>query len=301
MSGPFRQIRIVAANELADAVRSRRAIVLLFLYLAGSAAACALFVHVLHRIEIRLVETMGLTPSDTPGSATRTLWQSSHFRQILGDLVGDRALARRLLDLPPLAIFYGWLAFTFTPLLVMLLSTPRIAEEVGTASVRFVLFRTSRGSWCGGKYVGQAALLFVALLASALGAWLVGLARMAGFEAGANAWAMLGFAGKAWFFALAYLGLALGVSQLTRSPVIATGLGLVALLGLTVVGAVSAHWQGPGWHRLLDLTLLLTPQGSKLGLWHPDASHLLPSLAFLPVLGLLYFLSGYAVFARRDQ
>lgn len=301
MNRTLRQIWVVAANEMVDSVRSRRALVLLFLYLAGSAVACALFIHVLHRIEVRLVESIGLVASDEPGRTTRTLWQSSHFRHMMGDLVGDRSLAMRLLDLPPLSIYYGWLAFTFTPMLVMLISAPRIAEEVATASVRFVLFRTSRATWCSGKLVGQAALLLGALLAGAFGAWIVGWFRMASFDLGANAWVMFGFALRAWVYALAYLGLALGVSQVTRSPVIATGIGLVAMLCLSILAAVADHWRGEGWWRLLDFVLLLTPRGNNLGLWHPDAAHLVPALVFLPVLGLLYFLGGYAFFTRRDQ
>jgi ABC-type transport system involved in multi-copper enzyme maturation permease subunit len=301
MSRTLRQLRVVAANELVDSVRSRRALVLLFLYLAGSAVACVLFIHILHKLEVRLVESMGLTASSEPGGATRTLWQSSHFRHMMGELVGDSKLAMRLLDLPPLSIYYGWLAFTFTPLLVMLISAPRIAEEVSTASVRFVLFRTSRATWCGGKLLGQAGLLLVALLASAVGAWVVGAFRMASFEFGANAAVMFVFALKAWVYALAYLGLALGVSQLTRSPVIATGLGLAAMLGLSIVNWTSDYWHGEGWFRILDITRMLTPGGNNLHLWNPDPAYLVPTLVFLPALGLLYFLAGYAFFARRDQ
>lgn len=292
---------IVARQEWSDAVRTRRVWILLLLYVAGSVLACLLFVHVLHRIEAQLLESLGLTASAEPGSATHTLWNSSHFRHIMSRLVGDRDLANQLLDVPPLSLFYGWLSLTFTPLLVMLVSAPRIAEEVSTASVRYVLFRTGRATWCTGKAAGQAAMLLCALVLSAAAAWGVGMVRMAAFDAGGNAAAMLTLGLKAWVYGLAYLGLALGASQWTRSPVIATGLGLAAMLGLAVVYTAADHWRGPGWFRVLDIVYSLTPQSRKLGLWHPDPAQLVPSLVLLPVLGFLFFAAGFARFGRRDQ
>lgn len=292
---------VVARNELTDAVRTKRAWILVLLYVAGSVVACLMFVHILHRIENQLLQSLGLAVSPESGSATHTLWKSSHFRHIMGELVGDRDLANRLLDVPPLSLYYGWLSLTFTPLLVMLISSPRIAEEVSTASVRYVLFRTSRATWCTGKAAGQAALLLCALVLSAAAAWGVGMLRMGAFDPAGNAAAMLVLGFKAWFYGLAYLGLALGASQWSRSPVIATGLGLAAMLGLTVVAAAANHWRGTGWFRVLDVVWALTPQSHKLGLWHPDAPHLIPSLILLPVLGFLYFSVGYLRFARRDQ
>lgn len=292
---------VVARNELADAIRTRRAWILLLLYVAGSLLSCLMFIHVLHRIENQLLDSLGLSASADAGSATHTLWQSNHFRHLMGELVGDRELAKRLLDVPPLSMFYGWLSLTFTPLLVMLISAPRIAEEVSTASVRYVLFRVGRGTWCTGKASGQAAMLLVALVLSAIAAWGVGMLRMSAFDPGANAIHMLALGVKAWFYGLAFLGIALGASQWTRSPVIATGLGLSAMVGLSVVSAVADFWRGPGWFRILDVLYLVTPQSLRQGLWHPDAAQWIPSLVLLPVLGFLFFSAGYVRFARRDQ
>lgn len=292
---------LVTANELADAIRSRRAIVLLVLYLFGSVGACAVFVRTLNRIEDALVETIGLTPTSEPGSVTRTLWKSEPFQRIMKRLVGSRELANELLDIPPLGLWYGWLAFTFGPLLIVLMSSPRIAEEVGSASVRFVLFRCSRAAWCAGKFAGQALLLLAALLAGAVGAWGVGFAKMAYFDPVSSAYWMFIFSIKAWVYGIPFLGLALGVSQWTRSPVIATGCSFVGMVGVATLAGVSRHWRGEGWRRVLDITYLITPGGHKRGLWYPDAVHLAPSVTMLIVLGIVYFMIGYARFARKDQ
>ena len=154
------QFAVITRYEIDDALRSRRAVNLLLIYLLCSIAACIMFVHILHSIETELVQAIGLQPREETGGATRTLWKSESFRRMLTRLVGVRDLASELLSTPPLAIFFGWVALTFTPLLVILVSSPRIAEEVGTSSVRFVLFRTTRGTWVCGKFAGQALLLF---------------------------------------------------------------------------------------------------------------------------------------------
>jgi len=293
--------RVVVWNELVDAFRSRRAIALFVLYLLGSIASCAMFVRVLHEVEKELVAGLGLTPPATAGSVTETLWESDVFKHILTELVGDRSVAETLLSVPPLALFYAWLSFIFAPLLVMLLSSPRIAEEVGSGSVRFVLFRTSRSAWCLGKLGGQAVLLAAALLISAAGAWGVGMVRMAGFPPLGSIPYLLVFSARAWIFAWPFLGLALGVSQLTRSPVMATAAGFVVMGCMFIATGLSHYFTGDGWRQLLDVVYQLSPYGTRAALWHFDAAHMIPATVLLMALGLLYFLLGYAGYVRRDQ
>jgi len=300
MLTPARTIWTVARYELSDSVRSRRVIVLLFLYLAGSIAATAGFIHVLQRIEVQLVASLGLASAGQTGSVTATLWKSDAFRQMLIDLIGDRALAESLLAIPPLALYYGWLSFMFTPFLIVLTSSARVSEEIASGSVRFVLFRASRLDWCMGKFAGQAAQLALALLLSAIGAWCVGRLRMHFFEPWATADAMLIFAAKAWVYSLAFLGLATAISQLCASPNLAVALGFLALLGLSALAAISNHFAGDGVRRLWDVVNALTPQAHRLDLWWGDAAHALPAVVFLVALAAVYMLAGHARFARRD-
>ena len=81
-------LRIVAANELADSIRSRRVIVMLLLYLAGAMGATALFITFLHNIEGQLVTTLGLDAPKDAGSVTATLWKSGPFRNLLSNSFG---------------------------------------------------------------------------------------------------------------------------------------------------------------------------------------------------------------------
>jgi len=197
MNAVFAKFFTVTCYEFVDAFRSKRAIILLILYLMGSIGACLIFINVLHKVEVEMVEAIGLTASDNPGTTTRTLWKSKHFEDMMASMLDDRELAQQLLSIPPIALFYSWLVLTFTPFLVVLLASSRIAEEVSTASVRFQLFRTSRATWCMGKLTGQALLLMLALLMSGVGTWIVAWLRMKYFDAGPAAWFIFLFSLKA--------------------------------------------------------------------------------------------------------
>jgi len=285
---------------MADATRSRRALVLVVLYLAGAVAATLLFVKVLHEVETQVVKSLGLDAARKAGGVSTTLWKSHPMREGLIHLAGDEELALQLLRLPPLALFFGWLSFTFTPLLVVLTASSRIAEEVLTGAVRFVLFRTTRFAWCVGKYLGQALQLLMALLVGACGVWVIGWLRLDAFESGSTALWIAVFAVKAWVYSLAYLGLATGVSQLCAGPNLATSLAFLAMLVVSALSAAGGHLAGAGFRQFWELASLLTPGGHKLDLWRGDAAHVLPAALFLVSLSLAYFSAGYARFAGRD-
>jgi len=300
MNSALRTVSLVARHELSDSVRSRRVLVLVLLYLAGSIAATAVFISVLQKIEVQLVSSLGLASAGKTGSVTATLWKSDAFREILTHLIGNRPLAESLLAIPPLALFYGWLSFAFAPLLVMLTSSTRVSEEIWSGSARFVLFRIPRLHWIFGKFAGQALQLLGALLLSAAGAWLTGLVRMHSFEPLATAYAMLLFSAKAWLYALAFLGLATAISQLCAGPNLAVAFGFLALIAMAIVSGISEHFAGDGWRRILDVVNALTPEAHRLDLWWGDSAHFVPAIVFLVTLSVLYMLAGYARFARRN-
>jgi ABC-type transport system involved in multi-copper enzyme maturation permease subunit len=290
----------VARQELADSIRSRRVWVFLLLYLAGSVAATILFLNILQKMETQLVSTLGLNPSTETGGVTATLWKSDAFRRMMTQLIGDRKLAESLLAIPPLALFWGWLGLTFGPLLVTLTASVRIAEEVWTGSVRFVLFRTTRLAWVMGKFLGQALQLLLAFLLSALGAWVVGAVQMNSFEPLPTALALLGFALKAWVYGVAYLGLATAVSQMFASPNVASALSFGVLIAIGMLHGAATFVKSAAWRPILEVLDLLTPAGHRLDLWRPDPAHLVPALVYLLVLACAYLFVGQLVFRRRD-
>jgi ABC-type transport system involved in multi-copper enzyme maturation permease subunit len=296
----MRTILTIARNELADSIRSRRTAVLLLLYVAGAVAGTLLFVKALQKVEVQLAETLGVQAVKEAGNVTAALWKSQTFRRMVIGLAGDKDLAESLLSLTPLALFYGWLSFAFSPLLGVLTSGPRMAEEVWLGSVRFVLFRASRLSWCLGKFIGQALQLLLALFLSAAAAWCVGRLQMASFEPFATAQGMLIFVWKAWVYTLAYLGLASAVSLVCRSPNLATALSILALAVVAALSRLANYLAGDGWRRIWEALYQLTPHSHHDDLWRFDAAHFAPAVLYLLLIGIGYLLAGYAILRRKD-
>lgn len=291
----------IAAFDFGESIRSRKALALLGLYLAGSLAATGVFIRVLQSIENTAAETLQVAATERPGAMTEEVLRNERLLSILIDLVGDESLARAVVELPPMALFYGWLAFTFIPLLVTLTSCDAIASEVATGSCRFALFRVDRHSWAAGKLLGQAALMIVGILSGALGAWTLAFFFMNDADpAGTLVW-LLRFSGRAAVYGFAYLGMTLGLSQVTQSVNFARGLGLLGLFFLGLGGNIlESDWSTT---KLLgtNLTIVqLFPQGHDLDLWRPAFTERLPGVTMLLALGLLYFVVGHLVFARRD-
>ncbi len=302
MMSNARKLAEVALNEVSDSIRSRRVMVLLALYMAGSAAATLLFISFLRNIEAQLMKSLGLPESANAGSVTRQLWKSEVFRGTVAHMVRDRELADRLLSIPPLGLFYGWLSATFSPLLVILTASVRISEEIWTGSARFVLFRCPRLTWVIGKTAGQAGQMLIALLLSACAAWVSAWLRLKAFDAGPTAWAMMLFAFKAWVYSLAFVGLAIGVSQIFSSPNVATAVGFITLFGMGVVHGIAAHARQPILKETAQTIELLLPGGHMMdAVWRFDLPHFISGCAFSIALGIFYLGLGYMFFSRRDM
>ena len=297
----LRDLLLVAQFELADALRSRGVLGLLLVYLAGSVTGAAAFVSALASVEKALAAQLAVATTSKPGNITDALRDNEQFRQILGDLVGDASLVDALVAIPPMALFYGWLALTFVPALVVLSSCDTIAAELGSGSARYALARTDRLSWVLGKLTGQAALMAVGIAIGALGCWVVGFGWLAHFDAAGTAWWLLRLGSRAWVYGFAYLGLALGVSQLVRSANGARALAIAALIAVGVgrqilgIGYIAQHYP------ILSSTLLpLFPGYHAMDLWRPDLGGRGPAMVMLLALGGTFFALGHAVLVRRD-
>lgn len=297
----LRDAWIVAAFDLGESLRSRKVLVFLVLYVAAAIASTLLFTEVLQDIEEELAETLLVARTDTPGSLTQAVMESPELLDVLSRLLRDRALASALVRLPPVALLYGWVTMTFAPAFVVLTSSDTIASEVSTGSVRFALARTDRGAWALGKLLGQAALLAVGVALGAAAAWITGWARLASFAPLDTALFMARYAATSYCFAFAHLGLALGVSQLTRSVPWSRALGLLALAALFAANG----WLGrdevmQAAPVLAGSIRTLLPAAHRLDLWRLELSAVLPAAVMLLALGVSFFALGHARFARRD-
>lgn len=297
----LRDAWIVAQFDLGESLRSRKVLIFLLLYVAGAVAAAWVFTEILQSIETELAEQLLVARTDRPGSLTTAVMESPELRRVLSKLVGDRDLGAALVTVPPLALLYGWVAMTFGPLFVVLTSSDTIASELATGSARFALVRTERASWALGKLGGQATLLAFGILLGGVAAIVTGWARMASFPVLETSTWMLRYACCAFAYVFAFLGLALGTSQLTRSVPWSRGLSLVALTSVGIASAVLRHdeWRDSS-PVLFDTLAQLFPGAHKLDLWRMSVADVLPALVMLVALGFVYFALGHVRFARRD-
>jgi len=300
ISNFFRQMIIVARYELADAVRSKRAALTIILYVAGAIVAMNGFINVLKRLESQLVKTLGINIVDSAGVVTDSLWRSVHFRNMMIGLVGDKELAIDLLNIPPIALMYGWLAFTFTPMLVILTASPRIADEIATGSVRYVIQRCSRAAWSLGKFTGQVGLVILGLTLSAITAWTTVRFRLNVMDTWATSRAFIIFAAKAWIYSFTFVGLATGVSHLSRTANQATIFGFLAWFILSVINIAAKFNAGEGIRMIWYLVEIVLPEGHRMNLWSLDPLSVICASSFVITLGLCYWSAGYMYFRNRD-
>ena len=305
MSGFWRDVWITARHELRDALRSKRALVMLVLYLGGALIATNFFIEFLKRIEDTLMNSLGAGGMDSVGKVAQRITDTDLWRKMLQRITDNKELGLHLAGKSPLALYYWFFSFSWAPILMAIIASTRVSDEVAIGASRFVLYRTSLSAWVIGKYLGQAMLLVPALLCSAAGAWIIGWFRLDAFEPAAAARDLLMYSGLVWFYVMAYLGMAVGASTLTRSSVLAT---VYALLGVMLTSTINGLalffsnrdkisetgkgiWQG---------VRLLVPQGHRSDLLWGDFAHVIPAMFALLVLSLFYLLPGIWRMSRRD-
>lgn len=266
----------------------------------GSGGACFGFISALHKVEVELAATLGLEGSSSPGAVAEALWNSVTFRNMITHLVGDKEVAKEVLTIPPLALIYGWMAFTFTPILVMLSCPSRIAEEVSSGSARFSLVRVSRTEWCLGKYVGQGLEIIVPLMLSAISAWVVAAFRLNSMAGPEVVLSMILYGWKVWIYCLAFVGIGLGVSQVCRSANQATAIALIIWAILAVIRGLGEWLKGDGWRRIWEILPMISPSQHQLDLWRISPVHTVTAAIYVITIGLVFFFAGHALFLRRD-
>ena len=288
--------------ELASAFRSRRAIVVLVLYLAASLLCMNGAISVLGKMETQLAEVLQLPQEEgRSGVVSAGLWRSRHFQRIVRSVVGDSLVYDDICGRHPVELLYALFAFLYVPMLTILVGANRVADDLRSGAVRYMITRVTRLEWSLGKYMGLAVLLAGGLFAGAFAAWAVATYRLGGVEAADMLLAMLVWAAKAWFLSLAWLGVALGVSHFFHSGAKATALAMVVMVAFAVLPKVASFLAKVGLvsDKLLVVNRLF-PGAVEDGLWRTSFAPVATASAWLLALGLMYFSVGYAKFAKGD-
>lgn len=297
----LRQVWRVACYEWFDALRSRRALVVLLLYMAAAVCNMHWSINLLHKLENELATVLQLPQSGQTGVVSTALWKSKPFQRIMKQMAQNDLVLQDITGKHPVELIYAWFAFFYTPLLVVLVSGNRIAEDLGSGTVRYMIFRISRISWSLGKFLGQTLMIGLALLLSGLGAYAVATCRLYGSGTPDLCANVLQWSVRAWLFSIPYLGLAMGLSHLTRSASKATIMGIIAITVCFVLSFLLRHFTTEtGWRSWFPYLNLLMPEDHKMYLWRNAPAPLATGSAYLVTLGFCYLLTGYAFFRKRD-
>jgi ABC-type transport system involved in multi-copper enzyme maturation permease subunit len=290
----LRTIRLVAGFDLYESLRSKKAIALLALYTLAALAFCWGFIEVLNRAMAELADRLGQ-------EATAQLLQSEELVDVLEDVVEDREVARELLSIPPLALFYGALVTNLMPIVIVLTSADCISAEVASGKIRYALFRADRLDWALGKLAGQVLLMCVGILIGGVAAYILGAVMLDTFEPGRTAWWLLVMCGRSVFYGFAYLGMAMCASMLVSGRFVAVVVGLGLFFAVVVAGVI-AHIpalinQAPD---VMNVVRQIFPRAHSTTLFHPSITKRLPSMLALTAIGAAFFYLGFLRFSRRD-
>lgn len=287
--------------EWGGAIRSRRALVIILLYLASAVLCMNGSISVLGRMERELATVLQLPDTGNTGVVSASLWRSKPFNKMVKSVVGEGPVLDDISGRHPVELLYAWFAFLCAPLLAVLVCGTRVSDDLRSGAVRYMLVRESRLEWSLGKFTGQTLMVAVALAASSLGAAAVAFCRLSPSVAAELFLPMLNWGMRAWIFSLAWIGLALGLSHLTRSPGRSTSFGIFAICLFHAIPPLLKFFHSRfGWHDAVLHAEMLLPSGAESSLWRFDVVPVVAGSFHLLLLGLVYLMVGAAVFSRRD-
>ncbi len=290
-----------ALFELSGAIRSRRAIVYIILYLAISLLGMNGAISGLAKMESQLSDVLQVEKVEgKSGIVSAALWKSKPFQRLARSVAGDSLVYDDICGKHPAELIYAWIVFLAVPLLAVFVSSRRIAEDVKSGAAKYMLLRVTRLEFTMAKYIGQALLVLIGLLVGAVGAWCVAAFRLSGADLPALLPAMLVWSLKAWFLSLAWIGLALGISHFFKSGAKSDAMATLTLIAFAVVpNLIRLFADGPLSGKLRVFTMLF-PSAVTDNLWRASFLPVASSACWLFMLGLLYLSLGHAYFAGRD-
>lgn len=301
MSGPLARIGRVAVTEWGLALRSRRALVVTLLFLAVSCLVMYCTISIFAALEREVVTALRLPPSATTGAVSMALWKSPIFVRIMDHFAGNSLVFADIRGRHPILLAYAMFLFQIVPLLTLLVSASRVADDVRNGTARYWLVRVTRTEWSLGKFFGEALMLAAAMGVGALAAWGVVLCRLPAADGLRTLPGIVDWTVRAWMYAIAWLGLFLGLSHVVKSGGKAMALGILSLLGAAAWSLMLENASGLS-DCLSGLTHLdvLVPEASWPLLWRRSPSAVLQGAVQLAALAFLYLALGAAIFRRRD-
>lgn len=293
--GLLRDVWLIGWFDVREALRSRRALTLVGLYLFVSTLSAYSFVRAVEAVESKLAELSTEAGAGQAGLVVG-LAKSEGYRRILEVLtLGDGQQAAYLASQPPMGLFVVMVMLTMSPWLLALTAADQVAADLHFRTVRFVALRTSRAAFVLGKLWAQVLLMAAVTLAALVPALGLGLRYLHSFDAPATLAFLLQMAPALLGYAFAFLGLTSLASQLTSTPGRARALTIGLFMALWLLSLKTPSTESP-----LGLLAYLSPWQLKLSLLADTWSRRALAIALALAAGSLFTGLGYLIFRRRD-
>ena len=136
MTAVARIVRVAIA-DIGTSLRSRRAIVMILLFAAVSALISYALVSAFAAIEREVVAALGLPAADNPCAVSATLWKSKPFMRFASGVAGGNLVFADIIGRHPLVLAYAFFMFSTVAILTLLVSAPKIADEIRSGAARY--------------------------------------------------------------------------------------------------------------------------------------------------------------------
>lgn len=281
-----RDAALIAGFDLRESLRTRRAIVLVLLYVLIAGIASGVYVSVMREID----QTAAVVLADHEDQLVAVKDQG--YRSVLLFFAdNDHALADHLATFPAMVLLFAWVSLAFLPWFIALTSYDQVAGDLHLRTIRYVALRTTRAAYVAGKLAAQAVLVAGVAALGMLPVLVIGALYLPHFDFLATFTSLVSTWPITVICALGFLGIVSLASQLCRTP----GTARAATVGLLILVYTLATHPTTG-----PLFAVLSPWHWKPGLFHPDIPTRLLSVAACLGLCVGYAALGFLRFRKRD-
>ncbi|MCK6521470.1 ABC transporter permease subunit [Myxococcota bacterium] len=301
MTGVVRDSLVVARYQLARALRTRSALLLVALFGLVSTGSAYGFTRVLLVLENQVARVLRVPQTETPGALMDAMKTDADFLDMLRAIVGsDELVLQWALDLPILTVTHFWTGLGTLPFIAAAAGAEAVSNDIQDRSIRFELVRAGRLEIVAGRFLGLSLLLAVAVFAATAGVWAVAMLCMINNPPLDQITTLVSMSPRLWVWCLPFCGLGVAASQLTDNVNLARLLALAAVAVTWISFGVIEGDLLKGWMQAAaESAEVILPQYWIGDLWGPGWGWLTPAGVFVALAWCAWSL-GTPVMSRRN-
>ncbi|MBT6179682.1 MAG: ABC transporter permease subunit [Deltaproteobacteria bacterium] len=291
----IRNILEIVIYELQAAVATRRALMVIGLYLASGIIGSLVYVGALNQIEEKAIEgfiAQGASAADAVSAIS--VLEDQAYEGIISFFVGvpKEDLNPVLIDSPILPVFL-WASLIFLPLLILMTSFDHVVSDLHNRSICYQLLRVSRREILFGKTIAQMLLFGSVTLVNASVLIVLGMTMLDSIDVAATlpglalSWALLIPVG------FCYLSITTFSSTFAKQPFGALVMTIFILFALKILGALK-HWDD------MSFMQYFSPSHYDTGLWLVSGPDMFLSIVAYIGFGAFFLFLADRKLAGRD-